>query len=102
MLSVANPQPGDQLPRGRVVMQGQAFDRAASSGSGVDRVSIFLDDRDAGGQHVGDATLGQPGVTGFTVSADLSRASGGHTLFVYAHSAVTGRETSVSFPITIR
>jgi hypothetical protein len=102
VLSVNNPQPGDLLPKGKVVMQGLAFDRAATSGSGVDRVSIFVDDRDSGGQHVGDATLGQPGATGFTVTADLTRAAGSHTLFVYARSAVTGREAVVSFPVTIR
>ena len=82
-------------------MQGQAFDRAARTGSGVDRVSVFVDDRDAGGQHVGDATLGQPPPTGFTVTADLSKLSGGHTLFVYARSAVSGRETVISFPVAV-
>ena len=101
VLSVGNPQPGDLLPRGKYVMQGLAFDRAAPSGSGVDRVSVFVDDRDAGGQLVGDAVLGQPVATGFTVTADLSRMGGGHTLFVYARSAVSGREAIVSFPIII-
>ena len=101
VLSVGNPQPGDLLPRGKYVMQGLAFDRAAPAGSGVDRVSVFVDDRDAGGQLVGDAVLGQPVATGFTVTADLSRMGGGHTLFVYARSAVSGREAIVSFPIII-
>ena len=101
VLSVANPQPGDLVPRGKYVMQGLAFDRAASSGSGVDRVSVFVDDRDAGGQLVGDATLGKPTPTGFTVTADLSRTSGGHTLFVYARSSVSGKEAVVSFPVVI-
>ncbi len=101
VLSVGNPQPGDLLPKGKVVMQGQAFDRAAKSGSGVDRVSVFLDNRDSGGQLVGDATLGQPTPTGFSVTADLSRVSGAHMLFVYARSSVTGREAVVSFPISV-
>ena len=101
VLSVGNPQPGDLLPRGKYVMQGQAFDRAATAGSGVDRVMVFVDDRAAGGQLVGDAMLGQPGATGFTVTADLSRLGGGHTLFVYARSAVSGREAIVSFPVVI-
>jgi len=83
-------------------MQGQAFDRAANAGSGVDRVSVFVDDRDSGGQHVGDAVLGQPVANGFAATVDLSRMSGAHTLFVYARSAVTGQETSVNFPIVIR
>jgi hypothetical protein len=102
VLSIGNPQPHDQVPRGKVVMQGQAYDRAANTGSGVDKVSVFVDDRDAGGQHVGDAELGKPGATSFTVTADLSRSGGGHTLFVYARSSVSGRETVISFPITIR
>jgi len=101
VLSVGNPQPGDLLPRGKYVMQGLAFDRAATSGSGVDRVSVFVDDRDSGGQHVGEAVLGQPVATGFTVTTDLSRLGGGHTLFVYARSSVSGREAVVSFPVVI-
>jgi hypothetical protein len=101
VLSVANPQPNDSLPRGKYVMQGLAFDRAAGSGSGVDRVSVFVDDRDAGGQHVGDAILGQPVANGFSVTVDLSKVSGVHNLFVYARSSVTGKETVVNFPITI-
>jgi len=101
VLSVGNPQPGDLVPRGRLVMQGLAFDRAASQGSGVDKVSVFLDDRDTGGQHLGDATLGQPNAAGFTISADFSRASGKHTLFAYARSSVTGREAVLSFPISV-
>jgi hypothetical protein len=102
VLSLGNPQPGDLLPRGKYVMQGQAFDRAANSGSGVDRVTVFVDDRDAGGQHFGDAVLGQPTATGFNVTVDLSRVSGLHTLFVYARSAVTGHEAVVSFPVTVK
>src|ERR671933_491253 len=101
VLSVGNPQPGDLLPRGKYVMQGLAFDRAATSGTGVDRVSVFVDNRDSGGQLVGEAVLGQPVATGFTVTADLSRLGGGHTLFVYARSSVSGRETVVSFPVVI-
>jgi hypothetical protein len=101
VLSVGNPQPGALLPRGKYIMQGLAFDRAATTGSGVDRVSVFVDSRDSGGQLVGDAVLGQPVATGFTVTADLSRLGGGHTLFVYARSSVSGREAVVSFPVVI-
>ncbi|MDQ6670944.1 MAG: hypothetical protein M3069_09375 [Chloroflexota bacterium] len=101
VLSVGNPQPGDLLPRGKYAMQGQAFDPSARAGSGVDRVSVFVDDRDAGGQLVGDVSLGQSGSTGFTVTADLSRIGGGHTLYVYARSAVSGKETVVSFPVSV-
>jgi len=101
VLSVGNPQPGDLLPRGKYVMQGLAFDRAAAGGSGVDRVSVFLDDRDSGGQHLSDATLGQPTPTGFSATIDLSKLTGTHTLFIYARSAVTGKEAVVSFPVSV-
>lgn len=99
VLTIGNPQPGDSLPRGKYVMEGVAFDRAATAGSGVDRISVFVDDRDAGGQHVGDGTLGQS--NGFSATVDLSKLSGDHTLFVYARSAVTGKEAVVNFPVTI-
>ncbi len=102
VLSVGNPQPGDLLPRGKYVMQGLAFDRAATTGSGVDRVSVFLDDRDSGGQLIGDGVLGQPTPTGFSATIDLSRTSGQHTLFVYARSAVTGKETTVNLPVNVK
>ncbi|MBV9750439.1 MAG: hypothetical protein JO157_16660, partial [Acetobacteraceae bacterium] len=101
VLNIDNPQPNALLPRARYVMQGQAFDRAARSGSGVDRVSVFLEDRDTGGQHLADATLGQPSATDFTATADLSKSSGSHTLYVYARSAVSGTETVASFPVAI-
>jgi hypothetical protein len=82
-------------------MQGLAFDRGATGGSGVDRVSVFLDDRDSGGQHLSDATLGQPTPTGFSATIDLSKLTGSHTLFIYARSSVTGKETVVNVPVSI-
>jgi hypothetical protein len=102
VLSIGNPQPGDLLPRGKYVMQGQAFDRAATTGTGVDKVSVFVDDRDAGGQLVGNASLGQPTANGFSATIDLSRISGQHTLYVYARSSVSGKEAVVNFPVNIR
>ncbi|HET6317624.1 MAG TPA: hypothetical protein VFG86_14275, partial [Chloroflexota bacterium] len=100
VLSIDNPQPNDSIPRGRLSMSGRAFDSSAAHGSGIDKVSVFLDDRDSGGQHIGDATLSQ---ATFNVTADFSRASQGqHALFVYARSALNGREINVSFPITVR
>jgi Cu/Zn superoxide dismutase len=80
-------------------MSGLAFDKSAPQGSGIDKVSVFLDDRDAGGQHLGDATLDK---ANFSVTADFSRANpGSHTLHVYARSALGGREVSVNFPINV-
>jgi hypothetical protein len=109
VLIVANPNSGDMLTPGRMMLQGVAFDREASQGSGVDRVSIFLDDRDLGGQFLGDATLGATTtVGGVPLSAGWTLttpplAGGGqlHELHVYARNADGGDETVVSIPITI-
>jgi hypothetical protein len=98
---VANPHPGDRLPRAPLVIEGRAVDRAATRGSGVDRVYVTLDDRDAGGRVLGTAALGRPGPGGFAVPVDLSAIAGRHTLAVYAHSAVTGREAAVSTPVLV-
>jgi len=99
VLSVGNPQPNDLVPRAKLVMSGRAFDKSATQGGGIDKVSVFLDDRDSGGQHLGDATLAQ---ANFSIAADFSRATPGkHTLFVYARSSLNGREINVNFPITL-
>jgi hypothetical protein len=101
VLSVANPQPEDLVPHSGYAMQGVAYDRNAGAGSGVDRVAVFLGDRDNGGQHLGDAKLGEPQPGAFALTVDFSKSSGQHSLFVYARSAVSGKETVVNFPITI-
>src|SRR2546421_5033149 len=58
-LVVANPSPGDMLTPGALVMQGVAFDTVATEGIGVDRVSVFIGERDYGGAYLGDAALGK-------------------------------------------
>ncbi|MBV9579143.1 MAG: hypothetical protein JO057_11190 [Chloroflexi bacterium] len=102
VLSIGNPQPGDLLPRGKYVMQGLAFDRSASTGSGIDRVDVFEEAREAGGQLVGNGVLGQPTTDGFSATIDLSKTSGQHTLYVYARSSLTGKETTVNLPVNIK
>jgi hypothetical protein len=111
-LVVANPSPGDNLTPGKLEMQGVAFDPVAPIGTGVDRVSVFLDNRDTGGVHLGDATLGAPNpmpsepaqfaLAGWTLTTSALQGVGdGHTLFIYAHSAMTNQESIVQIPITI-
>jgi hypothetical protein len=104
-LRVFNPQNGDTLSRGMYVIQGLAFDAQAQQGTGIESVQVFLDPRDQGGQILGLASLGVTGAGGafgFQLVAPLPNRGGGHTLSIYARSAVSGRETSVSIPITIR
>ena len=110
-IAVNNPSPGDVLPAGGLAMEGKAFDPAASAdqGTGVDRVEVFLEDRDRGGMYLGDARLGAPNLAaapgsqfapaGWEITVTLP--GGNHTLFVYARSSVTGKESTVSIPVRV-
>lgn len=110
-VAVANPTPGDTLAVGGLDIAGKAFDPSASAdqGSGIDRVQVFLGDRDRGGLHLGDARLGLPNsaaapgsqfaYAGWDVVVTLP--SGSHTLFVYARSFVTGKESSIQIPVKV-
>ena len=110
-VAVANPAPGDSLAVGGLDIQGKAFDPLATpdQGAGIDRIEVFLEDRDRGGLHLGDARLGVPNAAaapgsqfafaGWDVVVNLP--NGLHTLFVYARSAVTGMETAVQIPVRI-
>ena len=110
-VAVNNPSPGDSLPVGGLDIQGKAFDPAASvdQASGIDRVQVFLEDRDRGGQYLGDARLGginpaaEPGSQFALAGWDIvvSLPSGPHILFVYARSSVTGKESIVSIPVRV-
>jgi hypothetical protein len=55
VLKVFNPNSGDVLPRGRFYFSGAAWDPAATNGPGVDRVSVYAGDRDAGAIWLGTA-----------------------------------------------
>jgi hypothetical protein len=99
VLQLGNPGAGDLLPTGHIVISGTAHDPAATSGSGIDRVEVFLDNRDEGGTFLGGA---QPTGPTFNVTADVSNsANGGHTVYVYARSSVTGREAVVAVPVYV-
>jgi hypothetical protein len=103
-LRVFNPQSGDSLAHGQYVIQGLAFDASAQGGTGIERVEVFLDPRDEGGQFLGAATVGVSGAGGpfgFELVAPLPNRRGGHSLSVYTRSSISGRETGLSIPITI-
>ena len=111
-LNLSNPGPGDTVPAGNMVLHGLAFDRMAQSSAGVDRVSVFLDNRNAGGTHLADATLGEPNPFAAMTDAQFANAAwsavvgipnqpGLTFLVVKAHSAVTDHESAVSLPIVI-
>jgi hypothetical protein len=108
-LQVASPRPGASVSSNYIV-QGSAYDPSAGAGqgSGIDHVDVFLEpDRDGGGRFLGSAKLGQVEASvaasqpaGPEFILPLRITPGTHTLFVHAHSAVTGLETVVAIPIT--
>jgi hypothetical protein len=101
VVSIGNPSPGDTIKVGKFSVQGDAFDRAASSGSGVDQVDIFLDSRDSGGILLAHASLG-PGSFWQAIVTLPSNQTGLHELWFYAHSSVSGATASASVPVTIQ
>jgi hypothetical protein len=103
VLDLANPAPGEMLLPGAYTIQGAALDPEAGQGSGIDQVSFFLGDRNAGGMPLGMAQPDKgPRLDDFSVTVTLPSARPGEQEFVaYAHSALTGKETQVSFPIVL-
>jgi hypothetical protein len=103
VLDLANPAPGEMLLPGAYTIQGAALDPTAAQGSGIDQVSFFLGDRNAGGMALGVAQPDKgPRLDDFSVTVTLPSARLGEQQFVaYAHSSLTGKETQVSFPIVL-
>ena len=102
---LANPGPGSRVEHGNAVVQGVAMDTRAGTGAGIDRVDFFLDSRDAGGVNIGTAAPGMiPGPFGpgsFQTTISFPNSVGGHDLFAYAHSSVTGQESIIDLPIAV-
>jgi hypothetical protein len=99
-LDVGNPSPGDTIHVGGYTVQGNAVDKAAQSGSGIDRIDIFLDSRDSGGVLLTEASFGMSDTWHATISIPANQ-TGLHELWFYAHSSVTGQESAVSVPVTV-
>lgn len=99
VLSLGNPNPGDIVQSGDYVVSGAAWDPAATSGSGISRVDLFLGRRDAGGTFLGSATPGSPDPTNpraFSTTVTLpDNFNSGADFAAYAISSVSGQETTV-------
>jgi hypothetical protein len=100
VLELANPAAGTILTTGDVVVEGVAYDPAATDGSGIDRVELFLDTRESGGLSLGSAVPGEGDVLSpraFRITADIpTTTNGGHSIVAYARSAVTGKEAVIT------
>lgn len=90
MFSLGNPTAGDLLPYGDYVISGTAA-------TPIDRVQVFVDDRDAGGTLL-ETTVPSDGTFTMTVKIPTT-LTGGHELVAYAYASSTGQETKVSVPI---
>jgi hypothetical protein len=85
------------------MISGAAWDPNATSGSGIQSVSVFLGQRDQGGMILGST---EPGMgsnpRAFSLTVTLPDDFNAGTDFsAYALSSVTGQETSVTFPIFV-
>jgi hypothetical protein len=110
-LDVGNPASGDTVHVGRYMIEGIAFDRAAEQGAGIERIDIFLGNRDTGGVLIGTGHMGAPGPVpadpqlsdaGWNAQVTIPRAMmGPHTIFVYALSTITGGELVIGLPVTL-
>jgi hypothetical protein len=105
-LALSNPQPGDNLRSGAYSIAGTASDSRATEGSGVDRVELFLGDRDQGGLYLGQAAVqgsatDMSSLGSFTIEVDMPDQQAGGTLFAYAYSSVAGDIAVVAIPVTI-
>jgi hypothetical protein len=103
VLSIGNPNPGDIVQSGGYVISGAAWDPNATSGSGIQSVSIFLGERDQGGTILGSTVPGigsNPRAFSLTVTMP-DDVNAGSDFSAYALSSVTGQETSVTYQIFI-
>ena len=113
-LDIANPGPGDVLIPGSILISGVAYDDNAEEGVGVDRVSLFLGDRDEGGLFLGDAKLGlhnpeaveggdpQFERAGWRLQTPALKGPDREVvLCFYARSSVSGVETMEEIPVVI-
>jgi hypothetical protein len=111
VLDLANPSAGEVVLSGDYVISGMAFDPAATDGSGIRHVDLFLGSRDAGGLFLGQAVPGQPSLPdttntrlaqdGFQIKVTMpTHVSGARDLYVYT-TTTSGLESVTSVPIYV-
>jgi hypothetical protein len=97
---VANPSPGDTIHAGGLVIEGTSSDTSAQQGNGIDRIDIFLDNRDEGGTLIGNGSLGTSGNMWSATVHLPNNQLGLHTLFFFVHSTASG-EGVFTVPVTV-
>jgi hypothetical protein len=101
-LSLGNPNPGDNLIAGGLVISGSASEPGANSGSGVERVDLFLGARDQGGTFLGSAVPGASGTNpnAWSVEVQVPNLGRGVNFAAYAIGD-NGQEQCISFPVFV-
>jgi hypothetical protein len=92
MFSLANPSKGDVISKGDYIVSG-------ATGPSIDRVELFVGDRDAGGMHLG-TIVPTNGIFSTKVTIPET-VSGGLDFCAYARSSATGQESEVEVPIFV-
>jgi hypothetical protein len=92
---------GAQVAAGDYDVRVMASDPSANQGTGIDQISVFLGDQDAGGLILGTIVV-DPSATGreLPVHVDVPERLGGHDLVVYARTP-NGRVGVLRVPIII-
>ena len=113
-VTIDSPNPGATITRGKFDVSGRA---TTSTGGAVDRIQVFVGNRDLGGVEVGEisAANSPSPVSGSTTLTNSLNSNGTYhvvvdfpgqnlgvqTVFVYARSATSGKEASANTSVTI-
>jgi hypothetical protein len=113
-VTIDSPNPGATITKGKFDVSGRA---TTNTGGAIDRIQVFLGNRDLGGVVIGEITAanspapvpGSPTLTNslnsngtYHLVVDFpSQNLGVQTVFVYARSANTGNEASANTSVTV-
>jgi hypothetical protein len=102
ILTLGNPNPGDIVSEGDLVISGGASIPGLNPPPGVSRVDLFLGARDQGGTFLGSGVpgTGQAGPTSWSVLVKIPDWGRGSSFAAYAIGA-NGSESSILFPIFV-
>jgi hypothetical protein len=96
VLSLGNPNPGDDIQAGDYFISGSVSDP-----TGVSRVDLFLGQRDQGGMFLGSATPGTgASPDAFNIEVTVPNLQRGVDFAAYAIGD-NGQQTAVTFPVFV-
>jgi hypothetical protein len=102
VLTLGNPNPGDVVSEGDLVISGGAYVAGASPAPGMSRVDLFLNPRDQGGTFLGSGLPGSgtAGPNSWSVTVTIPDWGRGGSFNAYAIGA-NGQESSIGFPVFV-